>query len=230
MCGRFGSFAPSETLAEAFGLAETPNLTPRYNITPGQAVALVRNGAEGDGRELVLLRWGLIPSWAKKPEPPAKMINARSESVLEKPAFRRAVRHRRGLIPADGFYEWTKGKKGKRPFFFRHREGRILALAGLWERWTGEDEEIESCTILTTTANDLVQSVHDRMPVIIKSDSYEAWLDNEGRAAEDLTSLFQPFPADQMEAVPVSAYVNSPAHEGPRCIKPASEGQMSLWS
>jgi putative SOS response-associated peptidase YedK len=169
-----------------------------------------------------MLRWGLIPSWAKDPSIGYRMINAKSETVTEKPAFRAAFKHRRCLIPADGFYEWG-GEKGKRtPYLFRMADQNVFALAGLWERWTAPDNTVtESCAILTTGANELVKTVHHRMPVIVPPDRYDQWLGTPPQAADRLVEILTPFPYDGMIAYPVGTHVNKPANDDPRCMEPS---------
>lgn len=221
MCGRYSLSASGEKLAEQFQLAEIPELAPRYNIAPTQEVAVVRQCAEG--RQLALLRWGLIPSWAKDPSIGARMINARAETVAEKPAFRSAFVRRRCLVPADGFYEWKRTAGGKQPFFFQMRDGRPLAFAGLWEQWKSPDGgQIESYTILTTDANELLRPVHDRMPVILPPDAYDLWLDPDVQKPDVLLALLHPYPEEAMTAYPVSMRVNSPANDDPQCIAPVA--------
>ena len=170
MCGRFVLMTPGRSLAKRFGLEEVPDLEPRYNIAPTQMVAMIRLDRDTLQRRLVLVKWGLIPFWAKDSSIGNRLINARAESAAEKPAFRSAFKSRRCLVPADGYYEWKKRKGGqKQPYLARNADGSPFAFAGLWERWQApEDEIIESCTILTTDANDLTQPIHDRMPVILK--------------------------------------------------------------
>ena len=179
MCGRFALFAGREELAKHFGVTlEDMEITPRYNVAPSQAVLAIRAGEQG-GREAVRLHWGFVPSWAKDPSIGNRMINARADTAPEKPAFRAAFKSRRCLIPASGFYEWqATGGKGKQPYFIRAKDGTPLAFAGLWEHWRpGKDEpRVESCTILTTTANATMAPIHDRMPVILDPADYAAWL------------------------------------------------------
>jgi putative SOS response-associated peptidase YedK len=228
MCGRFTLTDPDQDLAEQFDLPEIPALEPRYNIAPTQAVAAVRVAAGGAVRELVLLRWGLIPFWAKDPEIGARLINARSETVAEKPAFRDAFKRRRCLVVADGFYEWQKQQGKKQPFYIRLRAGQPFAFAGLWERWRGAEESIvESCTLLTTSPNGLMQPLHNRMPVILQPRDYELWLDPGVVRAELLQPLLVPYPAEEMEAYPVSRRVNSPDNDDPRCIEPLAPAPLS---
>jgi putative SOS response-associated peptidase YedK len=220
MCGRYTLTTPVERLAEEFGFdASSVELPPNYNVAPTQQVAAVLE--EGGERHLELLRWGLIPSWADDPSIGSRMINARSETAPEKPSFRRAFRERRCLIPADGFYEWRRTNGAKQPYYIRMKEGRPFAFAGLWESWNDGGPEIRSCTILTTGPNDLLAEIHDRMPVILPAGSYDAWLDPEA-GRDELYGLLAPYPEDEMEAYPVSRFVNSPQNNDPRCIEPAA--------
>jgi putative SOS response-associated peptidase YedK len=229
MCGRFGQFTPAETLADEFGLENPPEFRPRYNIAPGQPAAVVRISGHSDGRELARLQWGLVPSWAKDPNMGARLINARVETAADKPAFRAAFQRRRALAPADVFYEWDRRKRGKKnqPYAYRLTSGRPMALAALWEYWESAEGALETFTILTTSANDLIQSIHDRMPVIVPSEAYDAWLrgDSDPALASDLA---EPFPPDQMEGIMVDTYVNDVRHEGPDCLSPPVERQLSL--
>ncbi len=225
MCGRFTLFSSPERLAELFGLAEPPRLAPRYNIAPTQPVAIVRADAQTQAREWALVQWGLVPSWAKDLGMGSRLINARAETVAEKPAVRAAFKRRRCLIPADGFYEWQRTDKGKQPYFVHLRDGSPFAMAGLWEFWEGPDgSALESCTILTTGANELMAPLHNRMPVIVAPEDYQDWLtidlDRERDRASLLHHLLRPFPAEAMDAYPVSTYVNSPRNEGADCIAP----------
>jgi putative SOS response-associated peptidase YedK len=221
MCGRFVLITPGAVLAEQFQLSEVPALAPRYNIAPTQPVAAVRLAREGTARELVLLRWGLIPSWAQDPSVGSRLINARSETVAEKPSFRYAFKSRRCLVPADGFYEWQCQERGRQPFFIRMREGTSFAIAGLWEHWQGpEGEVIESCTLLTTAANEMMRLLHDRMPVILNPKDYDLWLDPAVQKREALLPLLRPYDAEAMVAYPVRPVVNSPANDSPLCIEP----------
>ena len=223
MCGRYTLRAPGKVVADHFGLAEEPRLRPRYNIAPTQPVPVIRalraNPQTGQ-RELVPLRWGLVPSWADDPSVGNRMINARAETVADKPAFRGALRHRRCLVPADGFYEWRKEGTKKQPVYVRRKDGLPFAFAGLWERWEREGEVIESCAILTTGANDLMAEFHDRMPVILDPEDYGLWLDPEVQDPGLLGPLLKPYPGDETEVYPVSTLVNNPRHEDPRCVEP----------
>lgn len=221
MCGRFTLTDPDADLAVQFNLPEIPDMQPRYNIAPTQPVAAVRSGPQGTGRQMVLLHWGLIPHWAKDRSMGARMINARSETAAEKPAFRAAFRRRRCLVVADGFYEWQKQNGAKQPFYIRLRDSRPFAFAGLWEHWEGADGSvIESCTLLTTQPNDLLRVLHNRMPVILQPKDYELWLDPETQQPDLLQPLLHPYPPAEMDAYPVSRWVNSPNNDDPKCIEP----------
>jgi putative SOS response-associated peptidase YedK len=220
MCGRYTLASPTERLAEEFGVdASSIELAPNYNVAPTQTVAAVLE--EGGQRRLEVLRWGLIPPWADDPGIGSRMINARSETAPGKPSFRRAFRERRCLIPADGFYEWQRTNGAKQPYYIHMEDGRPFAFAGLWESWSKGEGEIRTCTILTTGANALVGEVHDRMPVILAHDAYDVWLDPASER-DELTGLLAPYPEDEMEAYPVSRFVNSPSNNDPRCIEPAA--------
>ena len=224
MCGRFTLTTPAQTLAVQFDLAQVPALEPRYNIAPTQPVATVRVGSESKGRELVHMRWGLIPFWAKDPSIGARMINARSETVAEKRSFRTAFRRRRCLVLADGFYEWQKLDGAKQPLYVSLQDREAFAFAGLWERWEGsENGVVESCTLLTCEPNELLRPIHNRMPVILNPKDHTLWLDREFQEAERLQTLLCPYPSGGMQASAVSRYVNSPRNEGPECILPVDE-------
>jgi len=225
MCGRFTLRAPADQLALLFGLSSEPVLVPRYNIAPTQPVGLVRMDKATQEREWALTLWGLIPSWAKDPSIGARMINARSETAAEKPSFRAAYKRRRCLIPSDGFYEWQKLGSRKQPYYFGMADDSPFAFAGLWEHWIGPDgSELETCTILTTTPNELVEPIHNRMPVIVDPLDYEDWLGSGGDDPREhlsmLHHLLRPFDAGKMKAVPVSSYVSNPRNEGEECIEP----------
>jgi putative SOS response-associated peptidase YedK len=220
MCGRFLLATPASTVAEVFDLDEVPILQPRYNIAPGQPVAIVRHVPSSTRRELTHVLWGMIPSWSRDPASAGRPINARAETAADKPTFRAAFRRRRCLVPADGFYEWKPlGGRRKQPFVFRLGNGEPFAFAGLWEVWEGpQGEVLETGCILTTEANDLVRPVHDRMPVILPVGAHAAWL-GPNRGRPELERLLVPFPAEQMTAVPVGLWVGDPRHEGPRCLE-----------
>jgi putative SOS response-associated peptidase YedK len=221
MCGRYSLTAPPELIAELFGLAKPPDLTPRYNIAPTQEAPVIRR--EGDRRVLAPLRWGLVPPWAEDPTGGGRMINARSETVTTRPAYREAFRRRRCLVPADGFFEWRRGGGRAQPFFLRRRDGRPMALAGIWERWQGPGEALESFAILTTDANELVAPLHDRMPAIVPPEAFAGWLDPATDAAGELAPLLRPRPPGELEAYPVDPWVNDPAHDDARCLEPVAD-------
>jgi putative SOS response-associated peptidase YedK len=227
MCGRYVRTTPIIELATLFGCPAPPPETPtHFNIAPTQPVAVVRivRAAPTGGRELAVVRWGLIPSWADDPSIGNRLINARSETAATKPSFRGAMRQRRCLVPADAFYEWQApaggGKGKKQPHIIRLKGGGPFAFAGLWESWTSpEGKVVESCTILTTEANDVLRPIHDRMPVIIAPEDYDRWLDPATTPA-DVQALLRPFPPERMESFPVSTLVNRPANESAECMKP----------
>jgi putative SOS response-associated peptidase YedK len=219
MCGRFTLTVSADTIADFFGLAEVPVLSPRYNVAPTQSVLAVRHISAEAEREAVLLRWGLVPSWAKDARIGNQLLNARCETAAEKPAFRTALRRRRCLIPADGFYEWQRQDGGKQPFCFRMKDDRLFAFAGLWEHWQDPNGDVlETCTILTTEPNDLARPIHDRMPVILPTVSFAEWLDPRIQDSARVSPLLRPFPAEQMRVYPVSSWVNNPRHEDSRCM------------
>lgn len=220
MCGRFVLEHSPEQLMKLYRLSSAPDLSQRYNIAPSQQVAVVRQQNGGD-RELTSLQWGLIPSWSKDSAIGYKLINARSETVHEKPSFKQAFHARRCVIPASGFYEWEKRGKEKIPHYIHLRDGDIMSLAGLWERWKSpEGEELETCTILTTAANSLVIRLHDRMPVLLHRAEFDIWLDRENDDVNRITELFQPYPSYQLEEYVVTRDVNSPRNDSPDCIIP----------
>jgi putative SOS response-associated peptidase YedK len=220
VCGRFTQKTPAKKIVEKFEVEEVPPLLERYNVAPMQKVLGIRES--DDKREATFFKWGLVPSWAKDLSMGNKLINARSETVAEKPSFREAFKRRRILVPVDGFYEWGgRGEKKKQPYYFHMKDGEPFAIAGLWERWEGGDEPLETCTLLTTAANELLAPHHDRMPVILRPDDYELWLDADVRRPELLTPLLRPYAPEEMSSYAVSALVNSPANDGPRCAEPS---------
>jgi putative SOS response-associated peptidase YedK len=223
MCGRYELHANPAAIALAFGLAWPPDIAPRYNIAPMQQVPIVRVNAHGE-RELVQVRWGLVPRWAKHPSIGARMINARAETVATKPAFRMAFQRHRCLLPADGFYEWQVRADGsKQPIHIGMKDGSLFGLAGLYERWlTPEGDPLDTCTILTTDANALLRRLHDRMPVIVPREAFEQWLDP---ATPDPAELLTPFDAARMAAWPVDARVNSVRNDDAACIEPLAANQ-----
>lgn len=227
MCGRFVLMTPGRSLAEKFGLSEEPFLEPRYNIAPTQMVAIIRLRPEASERALVFVKWGLIPFWAKDRSIAPKLINARAETAAEKPAFRAAFKYRRCLIPADGFYEWqSRPKRAKQPYLITASDGKPFAFAGLWEHWESPDGEVaESCTILTTDSNELVQVLHDRMPVILHEKDYELWLDPDIKDPKLLKPLLQSYPADKMKSYPVTTRVNKADYDAPECVEKIFSGE-----
>jgi putative SOS response-associated peptidase YedK len=211
-------------VAEHFQLKEAPPIEPRYNIAPSQKAPVIRPSRDGSAGEFVFLRWGLIPSWAKDPKIGYKMINARAETLSEKPAFRVAFKKRRCLIPANGFYEWKREWDGKRPYFIGRKDGGLFAFAGLWERWKGPDEEmIESCVIVTAKANATVAPLHDRMPVIVPPEAYRLWMDTERYGSDEVARLLVPAPEDLLNAYPVSRRVNNPENDDKGLIEPVEQ-------
>jgi putative SOS response-associated peptidase YedK len=221
MCGRFTLTIDPDHLQEAFPWAVIPDdIYPRYNIAPSQPIAVIPNTGENT---VAMYKWGLIPSWAKDPEIGNKMINARAESLAEKPSFRNAFRRRRCLILADGFYEWKQipGSKSKQPVFIKLTNDRPFAFAGLWELWSSPDgSEIRSCTIITTEPNSLIKSIHNRMPAILIPESYKQWLATEEQPADKLNKLIISYPSEEMIAYPVSRLVNKPDYDSSDLIKP----------
>ena len=217
MCGRFAQKSSRAKITKKFKVEEVPPLAERYNVAPSQAILAVR---EASGvREATFFKWGLVPSWARDAAIGNRLINARSETVTEKPSFRGAFARRRTLVPADGFFEWSRRGDSKRPFYFHMRDGEPFAIAGLWERWEGEGGPLETCTLLTTEANELLASYHDRMPVILRPEDYEVWLDG-GTSQPELTPLLRPYPHEEMVAYAVSRLVNAPSNDSPKCVEP----------
>jgi putative SOS response-associated peptidase YedK len=218
MCGRFSLSCSAEQIAEIFQLSEIPELTPRYNIAPTQLIATVSQNYKSENRQLNWMRWGLIPSWAKDKKMGAKLINARVETVTEKPSFRQAIRQRRCLILADGFYEWQTKKDQKQPYYFHLEEHQPFAFAGLWERWKSpEKEEIISCTILTTEAHEEMRSIHHRQPIIIPENLSSQWLNPQLTEPQEILPLLVSQPA--LKHYPVNLVVNKATHDEPDCIQ-----------
>ncbi|MCZ6628615.1 MAG: SOS response-associated peptidase [SAR324 cluster bacterium] len=219
MCGRFNVHDLSGALLWLFGMSEGPQQPPRYNIAPSQQVATVRNKDQGEEREVVLLRWGLLPHWAKDPAMGTRMINARAETVAEKPSFRAAYRRRRCLFPAWGYYEWRNVEGGKQPYYIYLKQDKPFAMAGLWEHWQDEEgTQIETCAIITTEANPLTRPIHHRMPVIIAKEQIDRWLDPSVEGGDALGGLLKPYSDAEMAAHPVSTHVNRPANNDPQCM------------
>jgi putative SOS response-associated peptidase YedK len=231
MCGRYTIRTSLQKIIEAMSpvlVRIDPHLfVPRYNVAPTQDVPVIRLVPEG--RELAALHWGLIPPWAKDPAIGNRMINARSETAAQKPAFRDAFKKRRCLLVADGFYEWKKTPDGKQPYFIHLRDDSAFALAGVWERWSHDQQRIESCTLFTTEPNELMRPIHDRMPAIIGREDYQRWLDPK-TDPDDAGKLLKPFDAEKMEARPVSRRVNSPKTDDSQCVEGITDGdEQSLF-
>ena len=238
MCGRYVSATPAQQLAEEFHVdtIKADDLPAKYNVAPTDpvyAVAISRDGL----RQLGTFKWGLVPNWSKDPSSGAKMINARAETVSEKPSFKRLLEKRRCILPADGFYEWKRlgdedaKKPRKQPFFIRRRDGKPMALAGLWDVWKPRDDPdadwLRSATIITGEPNELVARLHDRMPVILPEEAWDTWLEKDNEDAEALRKLLVPYPAELLEAFPVDTLVNSVQNDGPELIEPL-EGHEPL--
>ena len=224
MCGRFTLRTAAETIAAEFDLFDLPAIEPRYNIAPTQGILAVLP-MPGTGRQTTNFYWGLIPSWAKHPSVGTRMINARAETIAEKPAFRTAYRQRRCLIPADGYYEWTTEGKRKQPHYVCRVDGQPFAFAGLWEEWHG-DRTIRSCTIITTCVNERLARFHDRMPVIVASRDYETWLTGQ---ADQRAGILGPAPNDLLTTYPVDGQVNNVRNDSPECIEPVEENPTQGW-
>lgn len=224
MCARYSLIATAEELVEWFKLRKTLELVPRYNIAPTQAVAVVRQDPASGERTFALMHWGLIPHWAKDSSIAHRMINARSETAAEKPSFRNALRRRRCILPCSGYYEWKKLEKRKQPYWIHMKEAPLFALAGLWEIWDSpEGGTIESCTVLTQDANEATREIHDRMPVILLPEEYDAWLDPDQQDGPTALKRLSPLANDLLEATPVSSYVGNSRHEGPQCLDPPEQ-------
>lgn len=227
MCGRFALLTPTETLVDVLGIdapVAMPPSVPRYNIAPTQPVLAAYTDSHGR-RALTFFQWGLIPSWAKDPAFGAKLINARAETVADKPSFRNAFKRRRCLIPADGFYEWQKTDGRKQPMFIHPTDPRPFAFAGLWESWQDrEGSHLQTCTILTIHANELMRPIHDRMPVILEPDDFAHWLD-PGPNPDDALHLLRPYPAEKMATYAVSTAVNNARNDSPACIQPLHQDE-----
>jgi len=234
MCGRYKLSRRKQVVEEYFDAASSEeDWSPRYNVAPTQPIPVIRQHPKEPIRELSLMRWGLIPSWAKDASGAARMINARSETASTKPAFRDALKSRRCLIPADGFYEWLRTGKSKQPYCFEVNDGELFAFAGLWERWKNPSGEwIKTCSILTTTPNAVTAPVHDRMPVILDTDGYDLWLDPGMTNLDAASDLLKPFDARLMRSFPVSTRINSVVNDDAECSRPVElvQNQSSLFS
>jgi putative SOS response-associated peptidase YedK len=219
MCGRFSLHSNPHVVGLQFGLTHVPEYVARYNVAPGKPILAVR-ADERHGRIGVLLRWGLVPSWAKDPSIGHRMINARAEHIAEKPAFRSALRRRRCIVPADGFYEWRAAGARKQPYYVRPREQELFGFAGLYEYWKGPEGVVGSCTVITTEANALMRPLHDRMPAILDAADYAHWLDGDHPDPEALVAVLRPAPAERMIAYPVGLQVNNVRNDDPSLIEP----------
>lgn len=230
MCGRFALAETPRDMAEFFD-AEPPLVEPRYNVAPAQTALVLVREPESGRPEFQGLFWGLVPFWAKDTGMAARLINARAESMSEKPAFRAAFRHRRCLVPVSGFYEWMREGKTRTPYFFSSgRSGEMLALAGVWEEWMKGEQYLRSFSILTTEANETMRPVHDRMPVIVPEDGWRRWLDPEVQRRDEVEDLLCPADPDVLRRYRVSGYVNKVVNEGQECVRevPDGEGQGRL--
>jgi len=234
MCGRFTLTTPAQQLANLFNFEmpsdDNEGLFPRFNIAPTQDVAAVRVIEPGEAASLVPLRWGLIPSWAKDTKIGNRLINARAETISELPSFRDPFRSRRCLILADGFFEWKKSGDAKLPYYIRRADHAPFAFAGLWDRWRGVDEVVESCAIITTTANELLEPLHQRMPVILDPDAFADWLDPRMKRIDHLKGFLRTFPADEMELTAVGMGVNDARFDDPSCVRPVGTDGASLMT
>ncbi|MGI9234732.1 MAG: SOS response-associated peptidase [Woeseiaceae bacterium] len=222
MCGRFAFYSPAEAAAALFGVSASVDMKPRYNIAPTQDIAAVRNSDEGesDERELVMLRWGLVPFWAKDPSIGNRMINARAETVAEKPSYRAAFRHRRCVVLADGFYEWRRENDVKTPYFISLASGEPFALAGLWESWTDKEsgESLQTTTLITTSASEFMRPLHHRMPVVLQAQTAGEWL---AGSADPMTQAADNCP--ELQAWSVNRRVNNARNEGEELIRATGE-------
>lgn len=219
MCGRFAFYSPSEATAALFGVSGSVDIEPRYNIAPTQYVAAIRADEQGQ-REIVMLRWGLVPFWAKDPAIGNRMINARAETVAEKPSYRAAYRHRRCLVLADGFYEWQRHGDGKVPHYISLASGEPFALAGLWEHWNDKNSDaiLQTTTLITTEASDFMKPLHHRMPVVLAAGTADEWLAGSTELLDDVASRMPP-----LQAWPVDRRVNNARNEGPELIDAAGD-------
>jgi putative SOS response-associated peptidase YedK len=234
MCGRYRLSRRKQLVEEYFDTeSDESEWAPRYNIAPSQPVPVIRQNPKEPRRELSLMRWGLIPSWASDSSGAARMINARSETAGTKPAFRDPLTNRRCLIPADGFYEWQRTGKVKQPYCFEVNDGELFAFAGIWDRWTDQNRNtVETCSILTTSPNAVTSFVHDRMPVILVPDSYDIWLDPGMRDVTTASELLKPYDAHLMRCYPISSRINHVANDDEECSAPVELAQIqnSLFS
>ena len=219
MCGRFAFYSPAEAAAALFGVTTTAEVKPRYNIAPTQELAAIRDSTDGE-RELVMLRWGLVPFWAKEPSIGNRMINARAETVAEKPSYRNAYKHRRCLVLADGFYEWQRQGDAKTPYFISLASGEPFALAGIWENWTDKEtgESLQTTSLITTDANDFMAPLHHRMPVILEARTATDWLAGSNELLDDVAAITPP-----LQAWPVDKRVNNARNQGEELVRAAGD-------
>jgi putative SOS response-associated peptidase YedK len=221
MCGRLVIYSPPERYAELFGVTTNIAMSPCYNIPPSYDIPACRESPQGE-REIMLMRWGLVPRWSKGPDSRFSMFNARSETVHEKPAYRSAFKSQRCLIPVDGFYEWSKSN-GKQPYFIHRSDSAPMVFAGLWEHWQNKQgSSIDSCTIIVSSANKQMQPIHDRMPVILGPGQFNDWLDPQNQAVDELRDMLQPYLPGDLESYPVSSDVNSPRNDSPDLLNKLS--------
>ena len=222
MCGRYTQTKSGEAIARTFSLSATPDPQPRYNIAPTQPVSAIAQTKED--REYRIFQWGLVPSWSKDPKIGSRMINARSETVAEKPSFRAAFKRRRCLILSDGFYEWQRTGGKKQPYYIQVEDQKIFGFAGLWETWeSGDGSYLESCTILTTEPNGLMETIHNRMPVIVHPEDFDLWLDPSLQDGRHVQHLLRPYEDEAMDAYAVSTVVNNPRNEDSECVVPLAQ-------
>lgn len=225
MCGRFTLKTTAQTIKEMFLIEQGLHYDPSFNIAPSQPIVTIRYSPKSNTRAMSWMKWGLVPTWAKDPSLGHKMINARAETLAEKPSYKGPFKYKRCLIPTDGFYEWKKCGEGvaKRPYFIKRRDNKPFAMAGLWDYWGGADgSELETCTIITTSANELMQPIHNRMPVILKEEEFATWLDPRIQKPILLENYLKPFPSEELELYPVTTFVNSPSNNSEECLKPLS--------
>ena len=222
MCGRFSIHTPESRIREAFNLEHTEplGLQSRYNIVPSQQIPIIR--VKETSREMVLAQWGLVPHWSTEPKTRYSTINARIESVAEKPTYRTPFKRRRCLIPADGFYEWKQAAGNKVPCHIHMKNSEVFAFAGLWDHWEGEGKALDSCTIIVMPSNAIMKPIHERMPAIIAPAHYDYWLDSGVTDKQEIMQYLTSAPSSQLSAYPVSTWVNSPRNNGERCIQPVN--------
>ena len=223
MCGRFSLHTPESQIREVFNLKNTEllGLKPRYNIAPSQDIPIIRN--TDNGHEMVMAQWGLVPHWSKESKSKYSTINARVESVAEKPTYRTPFKRRRCLIPADGFFEWKVVNGHKIPHHIRMKDGSVFAFAGLWDHWEGEGQTLDSCTIIVMPSNAVMRPIHERMPAIIATAHYDWWLDPRVTDKQEIMQFLTSAPSSQLTAYPVSTWVNSPKNNDERCIQPVNQ-------